>query len=196
MLHWCSLLSGFRKSRGRLVATLPRRWRSGCRTDSSSSCVSHKNCEKRLIITTYVREYSSRDSPKLGRGDCRRVGDMVTIWDMILATNKIFTKSQIRTIVNTWQTVSTTSRMLPHVLHEVSRSPRVAGGRVFPLLNMNYSILLVNSPLEDAMGCSCVRFRLFWWHIPTYSWWRCSLCRSPGRFRQWRGSHDPLVISL
>ena len=40
--RWCRWWWGCHRSPRRLVATLPRRWRSGCRRDSGSSFGSHK----------------------------------------------------------------------------------------------------------------------------------------------------------
>ena len=138
MLHWCSLLSGFRKSRGRLVATLPERWRSGCKTDSSSGSVNHKSCGNIWIIKTYVSEghgftWTLLRWLSISRWCGHNLG--VANWTHFFTNVNVITIKlvQYSIIVKTWKTLLTTGRMLAHVRCEVSRRPRVAGGRVFPL---------------------------------------------------------------
>ena len=74
---WCRWWWGCHRSPRRLVATLPRRWRSGRRRGSSSSFESRMNWAR--IWSKFVKTRKECLGPELSWGDSCQVGDVVAI---------------------------------------------------------------------------------------------------------------------
>ena len=94
IFHRCRWSFGFHTSPVCSVATLPGRWRSVYKTDSSSNSASRRSCvEIKFVKRVYGFHIMEAfqgylGSPEFSWGDLRHVGDVVTIWEKGFLTQR------------------------------------------------------------------------------------------------------------
>ena len=165
--RWCRWWWGCHRSPRRLVATLPRRWRSGCRRGSGSGFESRMNWVWRNWTKIFLKLFTIKNraiyfstiGPELGRCDPWQVGDVVAIWNEFIMQYYQWPRSS-QAIYNTWEAVLTLNRRFSNFLHKVPRRPRVTCCWVFSL-NVRYFLNWVQPTFGRCHGMQLYFFSAF-----------------------------------